>query len=120
MGKIGKRIITAIVALIVVLFVAFFVADHVILNKTFEKRDQVIQPGGSMPTFAEYAATHARMPVEFTMGDATLRGYIYESNVDVATEQLDAIEAANMYDANLAVFEVVKSMAQKALNIGKG
>lgn len=47
-------------------------------------------------------------------------GYVYESNVDVATEQLDAIEAANMYDANLAVFEVVKSMAQKALNIGKG
>ena len=47
-------------------------------------------------------------------------GYIYESNVDVATEQLDALEAANMYDANLAVFEVVKSMAQKALNIGKG
>ena len=48
------------------------------------------------------------------------RGYIYESNVDVAVEQLDAIEASNMYDANLAVFEVVKTMAQKALNIGKG
>ncbi|MBP1543402.1 MAG: flagellar basal body rod protein FlgC [Oscillospiraceae bacterium] len=47
-------------------------------------------------------------------------GYVYESNVDVAVEQLDAIEASNMYDANLAVFEVVKSMAQKALNIGKG
>ncbi len=48
------------------------------------------------------------------------RGYIYESNVDVAVEQLDAIKASNMYDANLAVFEVVKMMAQKALNIGKG
>lgn len=47
-------------------------------------------------------------------------GYIYESNVDVATEQLDAIEASNMYDANLSVFEVVKTMSQKALNIGKG
>lgn len=45
-------------------------------------------------------------------------GYIYESNVDVATEQLDAIEASNMYDANLSVYEAVKSMAQKALNIG--
>ncbi len=48
------------------------------------------------------------------------RGYVYESNVDVATEEIDALEASNMYDANLAVFEVVKSMAQKALNIGKG
>ncbi|MGN1119553.1 MAG: flagellar basal body rod protein FlgC, partial [Oscillospiraceae bacterium] len=34
-------------------------------------------------------------------------GYIYESNVDVATEQLDAIEASNMFDANKAVFDVV-------------
>ncbi len=47
-------------------------------------------------------------------------GYVYESNVDVATEQLDSTEAENMYSANLAVFEVVKSMAAKALNIGKG
>lgn len=47
-------------------------------------------------------------------------GYVYESNVDMATEQLDSTEAENMYSANLAVFEVVKSMATKALNIGKG
>jgi flagellar basal-body rod protein FlgC len=47
-------------------------------------------------------------------------GYVYESNVDVATEELDSIEASNMYDANLSVFEVVKSMSEKALNIGKG
>ena len=47
-------------------------------------------------------------------------GYVYESNVDVATEELDSIEAENMYSANLAVFEVVKTMATKALNIGKG
>ena len=47
------------------------------------------------------------------------RGYIYESNVDVATEQLDAMEAENMFSANMAVFEVVKSMAFKALTLGK-
>ena len=41
-------------------------------------------------------------------------------NVDVATEQLDATEAENMYSANMAVFEVVKSMASKALTLGKG
>ena len=48
------------------------------------------------------------------------RGYIYESNVDVATEQLDSMEAENMFSANMAVFEVVKSMASKALTLGKG
>lgn len=47
------------------------------------------------------------------------RGYVYESNVDIATEELDSVEAENMYSANLAVFEVVKTMATKALNIGK-
>ena len=45
---------------------------------------------------------------------------MYESNVDFATEQLDSTEAENMYSANLAVFEVIKTMATKALNIGKG
>ena len=40
------------------------------------------------------------------------RGYIYES--------LDATEAENMFSANMAVFEVVKSMASKALTLGKG
>lgn len=47
-------------------------------------------------------------------------GYIYESNVDVAVEELDAFQAENMYSSNLAVYEVVKTMASKALNIGKG
>ncbi len=45
-------------------------------------------------------------------------GYVYESNVDVATEQLDAIEAANMYNANKEVFDLIKSMASAALSIG--
>ncbi len=47
-------------------------------------------------------------------------GYVYESNVDLAVEELDSTEAENMYSANLAVFEVIKTMATKALNIGKG
>lgn len=45
-------------------------------------------------------------------------GYVYESNVDVATEQLDAIEAANMYNANKDVYELIKSMTSAALSIG--
>ena len=45
-------------------------------------------------------------------------GYVYESNVDVATEQLDAIEATNMYNANKEVFDLIKSMTSAALSIG--
>ena len=63
--------------------------------------------------------TPAELVYDPTHPLADERGYVYESNVDVATEQLDSTEAENMYSANLAVFEVVKSMATKALNIGK-
>jgi len=83
MGKVAKRIITAIVALIVVLFAASLITDAVILNKTFQKRDSVVQPGGNMPVFEDYASTHSRTPVEFKLDGMTLRGYIYESD-DVA------------------------------------
>ena len=83
MGKIAKRIVIAIVVLAVVLFAASFIADYVVLNKAFQKRDQVVEPGGTMPTFADYEATHSRTPFEFAMDGETLRGYVYESN-DVA------------------------------------
>lgn len=47
-------------------------------------------------------------------------GYIYESNVNVVVEQTDAIAAANAYNANKEIFELMKSMTSAALNIGKG
>ena len=47
-------------------------------------------------------------------------GYVYKSNVDAATEEMDAMEASNMYNANLEVFNLVKSMASAALRIGQG
>ena len=36
-------------------------------------------------------------------------GYIYESNVNVVVEQTDAIAAANAYNANKEIFELMKS-----------
>lgn len=47
-------------------------------------------------------------------------GYIYESNVNVVVEQADAIAAANSYNANKEIFDLMKSMTSAALNIGKG
>ncbi|MDO5117592.1 MAG: alpha/beta fold hydrolase, partial [Eggerthellaceae bacterium] len=80
MGKVAKRIIAAIIALCVVFFVASFFIDYYVLDKAFQKRDQVVYPGGNMPTFENYVSSHSRTPVEFTMDGLTLRGYIYESN----------------------------------------
>ena len=80
MGKAGKRILIALVALVVVFFVASFAFDRYMLSGTFAKHDQVIEPGGSMPTFENYASDHTRTPIEFELGGSTLRGYIYEAD----------------------------------------
>lgn len=45
-------------------------------------------------------------------------GYYYLPNVDVAEEEMDAMAATRSYEANLAVLNAVKSMAQTALSIG--
>lgn len=51
--------------------------------------------------------------------DADEDGYYYLPNVDVEEEQMDALAASNSYDANLTIFNSMKSLAQKALTIGK-
>lgn len=52
--------------------------------------------------------------------DADENGYYYLPNVDVAEEQMDALAADNSYQANLTIYNSMKSMAQKALTIGRG
>lgn len=47
-------------------------------------------------------------------------GYIYESNVDRAIEEMDAIEATNSFNACKSMYEAMQSMIQASLNIGKG
>ena len=51
--------------------------------------------------------------------DADEDGYYYLPNVDVEEEQMDALAATNSYDANLTIFNSMKTLAQKALTIGK-
>ena len=53
-----------------------------------------------------------------THPDADENGYYYLPNVDVAEEEMDAMAATRSYEANLAVLNAVKSMAQTALSIG--
>ena len=46
-------------------------------------------------------------------------GYVYESNVDRAVEEMDAIQASDSYNAIANVYDVVLAMANKGLTIGK-
>jgi flagellar basal-body rod protein FlgC len=47
-------------------------------------------------------------------------GYVTMSNVDPMTDMADAMSTSRLYEANLAVLGIVKSMATRALDIGRG
>lgn len=51
--------------------------------------------------------------------DADKNGYIRASNVDPTVEMADAILAQRAYEANLALVNISKAMALKAVEIGK-
>lgn len=51
--------------------------------------------------------------------DANKEGYVEMPNVNVVTEMVDMITATRAYEANVTVLNTAKSMALKALEIGK-
>jgi flagellar basal-body rod protein FlgC len=51
--------------------------------------------------------------------DANADGYYYRPNVDLAEEQMDMLATTRAYDANLTIFDEMKSMASRALSIGR-
>ena len=52
--------------------------------------------------------------------DAGEDGYVAYPNVDLMTEMTDMLSATRAYEANITVINVAKSMAQRALDIGRG
>ena len=51
--------------------------------------------------------------------DANTDGYVEYPNVNVVTEMTDMLSATRSYEANVTVFNSVKAMAQRALEIGR-
>lgn len=47
-------------------------------------------------------------------------GYVRQPNVNIVTEMVDMMTAARAYEANVTALNVSKSMAAKALEIGRG
>ena len=52
--------------------------------------------------------------------DADENGYVWYPNVNTVTEMPDLIDASRSFEANATAFQASKSMAMKALEIGKG
>ncbi|KNF08808.1 flagellar basal-body rod protein FlgC [Gottschalkia purinilytica] len=51
--------------------------------------------------------------------DADQNGYVEMPNVDIVTEMVDMITATRAYEANMTAINSAKSMAMKALEIGR-
>ena len=51
--------------------------------------------------------------------DADAEGYVSMPNVDIVTEMVNMISATRSYEANVTSINATKSMALKALEIGK-
>lgn len=51
--------------------------------------------------------------------DANEQGYVMMPNVDPVKETVDAMAAIRSYEANITAFNAMKTMAQRALDIGK-
>lgn len=51
--------------------------------------------------------------------DADAQGYVSMPNIDTVTEMVDMMSATRAYEADVTAVNAVKSMAQKALEIGK-
>lgn len=47
-------------------------------------------------------------------------GYVRQPNVNIVTEMVDMVSASRAYEANVTALNASKSMASKALEIGKG
>jgi flagellar basal-body rod protein FlgC len=52
--------------------------------------------------------------------DADEDGFVTYPNVNIATEMTDMISATRSYEANVTVFNALKSMVNKAIEIGRG
>jgi flagellar basal-body rod protein FlgC len=52
--------------------------------------------------------------------DADERGYVAMPNIQLVNEMVDMISATRAYEANVTAINSAKSMAAKALEIGRG
>lgn len=70
--------------------------------------DRIIQ--SEQPFIPVYNPTHP---------DANEEGYVLMPNVNRTEEQIDLMAASRAYEANLTALNVLKSMAMRAMEIGK-
>ncbi len=85
--------------------------------------DALVAPGldaGLLPTASiEPAATLPRMVYEPGHPLADARGFVRHAGIDSATEMVTLMSALRSYEANVAAMNTARSLALKALEIGR-
>lgn len=77
------------------------------------------QAGGVQVPAIVQDPTPSRLVYDPDHPDAGPDGYVEFPNVDLVTEMTDMLSASRAYEANVTVINVAKSMAQRALDIGR-
>lgn len=77
-------------------------------------------PGGAVMAGTVADPTPGKRIYEPGHPQADKDGYVTLSNVNPMTDMADAMSSSRLYEANLAVVGIVKNMANKALEIGRG
>ncbi len=54
------------------------------------------------------------------MKEGDHKGYVAMPNINIITEMTEMMKASRAFEANSTIIESAKSMAMKALNMGKG
>lgn len=77
------------------------------------------QAGGVIVTEIVEDQSDGRLVYDPNHPDANAEGYVEMPNVDLVKEVTDAMSATQAYSANITALNVLKSVAAKALEIGK-
>ena len=92
------------------------------LSKLSSKPDSIASgaaPGGVEVKGIAQDNEDPRMVYDPTHPDANADGFVAYPNVDMVTEMTDMLSASRSYEANITIVNVAKSMAQRALEIGR-
>ena len=82
-------------------------------------RGERTDPGGVQVTSIVEDPSDLKLVYDPTNPDANAQGYVEMPNVDLVKEVTDAMAATQAYSANVTAFNTLKTVATRALDIGK-
>ncbi len=85
---------------------------------TASSRERLVGKGVKVSKIVEDASPFKKV-YEPGNPDADAEGYLEMPNVDIITEMVNMISATRAYEANVTSINIAKSMALKALEIGR-